>query len=683
MAHAAERVMKVSLTMIVKNEQANLEACLTPVRDLFDEIVIVDTGSTDTTREIAEALGARVIDYPWCDDFSAARNAAIDQATGDWIFWLDADDRVSPADVGKLRALFAGLRDDLAGWLMGCVCMTADGGMGVVEQVRLFRRDPRVRWIYRVHEQIADSIVDAHGELRKTSVRILHTGYIHVGHEQEKAARNLRLVRMDCAERPTDPYPMHHFGAMLVEEGQFAEGARVLERVLPLLPPSSAAARKAHLLHAKALRNGARMTVSLAMIVKNEAANLEGAIGPLRELVDEIVVVDTGSTDETRLVAERLGARVFEFPWCDSFAAARNAAIERASSDWIFILDADDRIAPSEAEKLRRLFATLGDENVGWIMGHVCLGADGVVVTEADQVRLFRRREDIRWEYRVHEQIAPSISRANGFFRHAGVRIIHTGFRKGEIVDSKIQRNLRLVEMDCADHPLDPFPMFYRGTMLADLGRSAEAIVTLNMCKTLSSPASNIGMQLAMMLARAYKDEGDFDAALEEIRAGRARFPDNPTLACHEAELLIHRGDIEAAGACLLPLIDATHGDLTAHDLRVRTLLAEVWLALGRHEAAENLARELVRVRPSYGVSWLLLADAGADLRTILNSLAAMPGAEVITEMIERAREENRELFRARPPWSIPSSKSPPKRQRPEPVRWELGPIRLTERGGV
>ena len=100
---------KISLCMIVKNEEANLEACLRPVCGLVDEIVVVDTGSSDRTREIASDLGARVFDFPWCDDFSAARNESQRYARGEWVFWLDADDRVDEANVKKLERVFGEL----------------------------------------------------------------------------------------------------------------------------------------------------------------------------------------------------------------------------------------------------------------------------------------------------------------------------------------------------------------------------------------------------------------------------------------------------------------------------------------------------------------------------------------------------------------------------------------------
>ena len=101
--------VSVSLTMIVRDEEANIFKCLSSVAGLFDEIVVVDTGSKDRTREIAREFGARVFDFVWVDDYAAARNAALARATGDYAFWLDADDVVDPPEREKLRKLLDGL----------------------------------------------------------------------------------------------------------------------------------------------------------------------------------------------------------------------------------------------------------------------------------------------------------------------------------------------------------------------------------------------------------------------------------------------------------------------------------------------------------------------------------------------------------------------------------------------
>src|SRR6516164_7707722 len=124
--------MRVSLCMIVKNEEANLADCLQSVADLVDEMVVVDTGSTDRTREIAPGFGARVHDFPWVDSFAAARNETLRHATGEWTLRMDADDRVDEESRGRLRRLFAGLRDEVAGYVVKYVSLPAGGADGAV-----------------------------------------------------------------------------------------------------------------------------------------------------------------------------------------------------------------------------------------------------------------------------------------------------------------------------------------------------------------------------------------------------------------------------------------------------------------------------------------------------------------------------------------------------------------------
>lgn len=101
--------MTVSLCLMARNEEENLAACLQSAADLVDETIVVDTGSTDSTRDLAGKLGAQVFEFPWVNDFAAARNECIRQATGDFIFWMDADERIDSLNREKLRALFRGL----------------------------------------------------------------------------------------------------------------------------------------------------------------------------------------------------------------------------------------------------------------------------------------------------------------------------------------------------------------------------------------------------------------------------------------------------------------------------------------------------------------------------------------------------------------------------------------------
>src|SRR6516165_8985780 len=135
---------QVSLCMIVRNEEANLGLCLDTAADLVDEIVVVDTGSTDRTREIAAQYGARVYDFRWVDDFSAARNESLRHATGRWIFWLDADDRIDELNRQRLRNLFANLPDENIGFIVTYLALreAPSGRDSAADHVQLFPNHP-------------------------------------------------------------------------------------------------------------------------------------------------------------------------------------------------------------------------------------------------------------------------------------------------------------------------------------------------------------------------------------------------------------------------------------------------------------------------------------------------------------------------------------------------------------
>ena len=237
---------KVSLCMMVKNEEQNLADCLGPIRSIVDEVVIVDTGSTDRTRELAKALGARVIESTWQDSFSAARNTGIEHARGEWIFWLDADDRVTPENVVKLEKLFASLNGENRAFVMKCNCVaSAPGESGtVVDHVRLFRNDPRLRLALRVHEQILPSIRTTQAIVQWTNVEIQHIGYIDPVFRRKKLERDLRLLELEKTEQPDDPFTLFNLGSICLELDRVAEAMPALHRSLERSHPTDSIVRK-------------------------------------------------------------------------------------------------------------------------------------------------------------------------------------------------------------------------------------------------------------------------------------------------------------------------------------------------------------------------------------------------------------------------------------------------------
>jgi glycosyltransferase involved in cell wall biosynthesis len=250
----AARRCRVSLTMIVRNEEDNLPACLTSAEGLFDEIVVVDTGSTDRTAEIARSFGARVFDFVWVDDFAAARNAALARATGDYAFWLDADDRLEPPQRERLKALLDGLRAADAAYVVRCSCDPdpRGGGATVVDHVRLFPVREDVRWGYAVHEQILPALRRAGVPVRWSDVVVRHVGYNDPALRRRKLLRDRAILEAELAERPDDPFVLFNLGNVAMEVEDPRAALEYLRRSLAGSAPSDSIVRKLHALIARA-----------------------------------------------------------------------------------------------------------------------------------------------------------------------------------------------------------------------------------------------------------------------------------------------------------------------------------------------------------------------------------------------------------------------------------------------
>ncbi len=189
---------RLSLCVIARDEAKVLGRCLASARSAVDEIVVVDTGSTDDTREIARAHGAVVVDRPWDDDFSAARNAALDVARGDWILSLDADEELPARTAAQLRVTCT--ETSAPALRMPVETLGAGGAVDSVQcAVRLFTRTPGHRWIGTVHERV-DSLhaLDA-------PLPIRHHGWADPTARRAKLARDHALLERTAAAGSTDP----------------------------------------------------------------------------------------------------------------------------------------------------------------------------------------------------------------------------------------------------------------------------------------------------------------------------------------------------------------------------------------------------------------------------------------------------------------------------------------------
>lgn len=211
--------IKLSLAIIAKNEARCLGRCLRSVQSIVDEIVVVDTGSTDQTVAIARQFNARLSEFAWIDDFSAARNFALEQTTGEWILVLDADEHASDALAGEIRQFVVGRQ------AVGRLKIVSDfrrNGQTFRSQSFVSRLFPRgARFEGRIHEQLVSPLprLNLNGEL-------WHDGYL----ETAKSDRNVRLLAQELQGKPGDPYLLFQLALEYTSLNQTGEACRCLEQ---------------------------------------------------------------------------------------------------------------------------------------------------------------------------------------------------------------------------------------------------------------------------------------------------------------------------------------------------------------------------------------------------------------------------------------------------------------------
>jgi len=209
--------------MIVKDEEEVLARCLQSTKPLVDEIVIADTGSNDKTKEIARSFGAVVYDFPWIDDFAAARNFSFSKATGDYLLWLDADD-VIPSESA---ALFPELKEQLEANVpdaVTCPYEIMTNGMPACTFVRerILKREKNFRWQGRVHECIA------------VSGKVISSPFFvrHLGSGKLRGTRNLDIYKKWAKEEQLDGRNLFYFARELYYHAEYDDAVELLETML-------------------------------------------------------------------------------------------------------------------------------------------------------------------------------------------------------------------------------------------------------------------------------------------------------------------------------------------------------------------------------------------------------------------------------------------------------------------
>ncbi len=492
---------------------------------------------------------------------------------------------------------------------------------------------------------------------------------------------------------PCEPVLLNTVGILLHELGQPAAAVALFKAVVrldpklphaasnlreaqaaagkpsPKLPPLVTARTRPLAVKAQRIATSVRppegMTVSLCMIVKDEEEMLPGCLEAVASAVDEIIVVDTGSTDRTVEIAKSFGARVIDFPWNGSFSDARNVGLDAATGDWLLYLDADEHLIPEDAPRIRELLSRTWREGFHLVETNYTGGDDaGTAVTHL-ALRLFRNRPEYRFEGRIHEQKA---SRMPTYlperFEATTIRIRHYGYLKSRVsAREKSRRNIELLEIEARESP-SAFNSFNLGSEYLMLGDPATAARHFDAAWNDLRSAGNwtsagYAPILASRIALARRESGRIDDARAALAIGIEAMPDHTDLHFELALCARAEGDLEAterlARVCLElgdapPRYASVVGSGTYLAL---SLLGETVERQGRREEAEAYYLRSLREHPEYVPPVLqavgLLLARGASLEQLRTELPLdRPSAALLaaTACLEAQHlEEAEELF--------------------------------------
>ncbi|WP_342421079.1 glycosyltransferase [Paenibacillus sp. FSL E2-0178] len=336
--------------------------------------------------------------------------------------------------------------------------------------------------------------------------------------------------------------------------------------------------------------------ISLCMIVKNEADTLARCLQSVRGVADEIIIVDTGSTDSTVSIARSFGARIIPFPWTGDFASARNAGLAGARGSWILVLDADEELEPGSKKELL-VCAEHTEYEAFFVRIHNHKGTDRAsqTITVNPILRMFKRCPNYRFSGIIHEQIAAVIVQETpaAAMHMSTVVVHHYGYADGVVEKKdKISRNIGLLKEQLRLNPGDAFHHFNMAVeymRLGDYGHALEHILT---SLDHVEPDTSYIHLLYKYEIRCLAVTGDLPGALEACERGLALFPDYPDLHHIKGALLLQVSAFAEAKAALGRALDigasppAYHTESGLGTYLTRTLLGQACQQIGEDNEA-------------------------------------------------------------------------------------------------
>jgi tetratricopeptide (TPR) repeat protein len=350
--------------------------------------------------------------------------------------------------------------------------------------------------------------------------------------------------------------------------------------------------------------------LSACLIVRDEEDHLERCLRSLRGVVDEIVVVDTGSQDASKLIAERHDAVISDFVWCDDFSAARNAALELATGNWILWIDADEELVPESLAAIHR--AIVRPQFGGFDIEIVNFTENR---SQGEQfrhcpTRLFQKLAGVRFTGRIHEQITPSLVELSlPWARLEGARLLHYGYMPGDMEKkSKLDRTISMLEREVSEQPTDAFQWFNLANAYIVAGRPAETAHAASRCADLMTPGATYGENCFQIWAQALTSLDNPEGAIEVCRQAAAAKFDGPFVLFERCQALLRANrpqealeDSNALMAVSAP--QGASGDPAIFTYKRLVVHGQILAVLGRFEDSLHFLNQALEIDPEYSAA--------------------------------------------------------------------------------
>ena len=278
------------------------------------------------------------------------------------------------------------------------------------------------------------------------------------------------------------------------------------------------------------------MKISACIITKNEEKNMESYFKKIQGLVQEIILVDTGSTDRTVEIAREHGAKIYAYEWKQDFAAAKNYALQQATGDWIVCLDADEYFTSESIENLKKYLKTVHNNKkcdaIGVRIINIDKDKDDQEISSFVNMRVFRNRSNLRYKNAIHEELYNTKGTVHIFMLENDIKVYHTGYSTS-IAREKMQRNLAILLKETKEEGEKPTQYRYLCDCYHGLDDYANAIKYGRL--HIDAKLSSLGAEQTVydkVIDALIKSEADPDEVTTEIKRAIQTFPGSPEFYC-------------------------------------------------------------------------------------------------------------------------------------------------------